>query len=197
MEQDFESIAPSGWKAVRYEDRPPKRGERADIYHAKRTYPNRTQFLRKGYTMVDTMGRLYSVADGMDRLEAERAGMVAPGDPALVEPKLVVEGDQRSIVFERSRGVGENSFRSGRGINERGVSKGPQMLYCYLPLEERKENPELSLPAEGEELKIIHLGTEMLVKTTVVTVNGNYLPVHATGSLLVDNLRFFIMKTDK
>jgi hypothetical protein len=114
----------------------------------------------------------------MDRLEAERAGLVARGDPALVEPKRVfdVPGDLSSstTLFE------------GR----RGTDRGAQMLYCYIPPSAKKEFEGLDLPSEGETLKLVHLDTTMPAYGSVTAVNGKQLRSYATGSVLLDALVF-------
>ncbi len=176
--EDFEAIAPSGWRAIRYGNREPKKGKRADVYHAIRSYPNRSQFIKRGYTMVDTFGRFYRIADGMDRLEAERVGLVAGGDPALVEPKRVFEvpGDisTSTIIFEGAMGM----------------DRGPQMLYCYIPPSAKKEFEGLGLPNEGEKIKLVHLNTTLPAYGSVTAVNGKQFRAYATGSVILDALIF-------
>lgn len=191
------------WTAVRYEDRELKRGEkRADEYHAKRLFPNYSQFSRTktGTTMVDGLGREYQIADGIDRLEDQESGLVASGSPYEVEPVLQEFGTSRSIVFSDLGGhtpsytftlAPEEPSDISLGLAH-SVSRGPQLLYVRIPISERRKNPDLTLPAVSEELKLFHMGTLSRATGVVREVDGFQFRNGATGSVRIEDLMFLI-----
>ncbi len=202
-----------GWTATRYEDREPVRGEtRADEYHASRLFPNYKQFsrTRTGATMVDTLGREYQIADGIDRLEDQESGLILPGSPYLVEPSLLEGGvGGRSIVFSDMGGnvsVSSFTFTLSKEDEKRAakddplvsqtalypVTRGPQLLYVRIPIRERRNNPELSLPNVSDEIKLYHIATGSKARGIVREVDGFQFPRASTGSVRLDMLTFFI-----
>lgn len=195
------------WTAVRYEDREPRRGEeRSDEYHAARLFPTYNQFsrTRTGATMVDTFGREYQVADGIDRLEDQDQGLVAPGSPYLVEPSLIEETmGGRAIVFsDLGRTTSSYTFplldddptskELAPGSASYPVSRGPQLLYVRIPISVRKKDPAMGLPVVSERLQLYHVATETKAQGTVTEVDGLQFPRTATGSVRLDDLTFLI-----
>ena len=196
----------TGWTAVQYSNREPRWGEkRADEYHAKRLFPNYSQFGRTktGATMVDTLGREYQIADGIDRLEDQDQRLVARGSPYEVEPILQDTGIERSIVFSTIGQttpsysftlLGGSDGETPKVVGNPGyaVSRGPQLLYVRIPIGERKVNPSLTLPNVSENLRLYHMATGTKATGTVQEVDGFQFPKTATGSVRVDDLTFFI-----
>ena len=196
-----------GWTAVQYSNREPRWGEkRADEYHAKRLFPNYSQFgrTRTGATMVDTLGREYQIADGIDRLEDQDQHLVARGSPYEVEPSLQESPLGNSIVFSTlgrttpsySFPLSEEGVVSSDGGPSRTtgyeVSRGPQLLYVRIPISERRTNPSLTLPAVDEGLQLYHLATGAKAMGKVREVDGFQFPKTATGSVRLDDLTFII-----
>ena len=196
-----------GWEAVRYEDREPKWGEsRADEYHAMRLFPNYAQFSRTktGPTMSDTLGREYQIADGIDRLEDQDQGLVAGGSPYHVEPKLMEDSflGTRSIVFSDIEDASPSytftlaspvsaEFREDVGGAHQ-VVRGAQLLYFRIPIAEKRKNPDLDFPSQGEELNLYHVASGSRARGTVLQVDGDQFPRTATGSVRLDNLIFLV-----
>ncbi|MHA1681306.1 MAG: hypothetical protein ACTSUE_09875 [Promethearchaeota archaeon] len=191
------------WTAVRYEDRVPKRGKaRANDYHAQHLFPNYSQFSRTktGPTMVDTLGRQYQIADGIDRLEDQERGLVANGSPYEVEPILQEFGTNSSIVFSGLGGETSSytfTLASDKLVDKSTeatypVSRGSQLLYIRIPIRERRNNPWLTFPTVSENLKLFHSSTSTRVTGVVQEVDGFQFPKGSTGSVRVDDLTFLI-----
>jgi hypothetical protein len=158
--------------------------------------------------MVDTLGREYQVADGIDRLEDQDQRLVARGSPYEVEPVMQESSLGQSIVFS-AMGTSGSSYAfplvaeeltggedggadfSGEG-GDYSVSRGPQLLYIRIPISERKTNPSITLPNVSERLQLFHMATGTKVTGTVEEVDGFQFPKTATGSVRVDDLTFLI-----
>lgn len=207
------------WEVVHYEDRDPRKGKRADAYHAQRLFPNYYQFsrTRTGPTMTDAQGREYQVADGVDRQEDFLHGRVSFVSPYEVLPMLYTDpvSGQTSIHFPgvdqvatpidfvhvpRKKQIllrkrGERVLGTKKVVRSEAtyaVSRGTQLLYVRIPRDQRKANPELTLPNVGDRLDFYHYGTELVASGVVEEVDGFQFPRTATGSVRVRDLTFFV-----
>ena len=167
-----------GWEPVHYENRAPKYGKRADVYHARKLFPNYSQFGNPSFS--DTIGRQYRMADGYDRLSAEEHGLVEKGPPDKVEPSIYYSEEEGKTIMVFSH-EGKAEPRS-RGL---GISRGSQMLYVRLP-----RGSKLNLPHVGEKLKMIHEPTGALVSGKVTYIDGLQFPRVSTASVILDDLVF-------
>lgn len=215
----WSSDSTSDWVPVPYGDRAPRKGKRADEYHAQRLFPSYGQFAKTktGPTMTDHSGREYQVADGTDRKEDELGGYVSKGSPYQVLPILFkdpITGEEavrfpgidqvaspidfvnvprKKQVSLRKVGKAAIGLRSlSTSGSTYGISRGTQLLYVRIPVSERKDNPELSLPGLGDVIKFYHYGTGSIASGVISEVDGGQFPRTATGSVLVKDLTFFI-----
>jgi len=209
----------SDWDPVPYDDREPKKGERSDEYHARRLFPNYSQFSKTetGPTLKDIKGREYQIADGVDRQEDQLAGLVEDGSPYTVLPILFVDPrsknkavrfhgmnssiqttdfvhvSEKNKLFAKGNGRKSHAFKTiDAGRHMYGLSRGPQLLYVRVPKKERKKEPELDIPDVGERIQFYHPATGTIASGTVEEVDGHQFPRTATGSVRVTDLIFFV-----
>jgi hypothetical protein len=170
-------------------------------------FPNYSQFASygKGINFSDTKAREYRIADGVDREEYVRRGLVAAGNPYAIEPVLYY--DERlgenvvtfTDMFPALLNNQEERSPRREGAPTRSdfstIARGSQLLYVRIPISVRKMTPELTLPDVGDVLEMIHEPTGSLVRCTVKEVDGLQFRNPSTGSVFVDNLLFIIPPT--
>ena len=190
------------WEPVHYEDRDPRRGKRANRYHAMKLFPNYSQFSShgQGVTFSDTKGREYRIADGVDRLEYIDSGIITAGNPYTVEPTIYYDSTMDKNVVTFMEGLyGDGELFSTPPVEGKDrvsdytrVQRGAQLLYVRIPIPERRRKPDLSLPDVGEILQLVHLPTGALATGSVGEVDGHQFKDPSTGSVFLNMLTFII-----